>query len=815
MKLFVLVAIVVVVLAGFTSHIHRYTQKIKFNVVQRPHIDLELYGRDNEANTLSKLLLANEKLVVEVVGIAGVGKTALVLNTTDKLIKEGGFCQIYIDVSKYDSILLLLNDLVYNYDCHNDTSYTSLILNSMITYLAPTTDQRLQFWNHDLNLETLLVLDNADDLINDIEEIIVNALMTTAPAVKIVLVSKFSGRKILKRPVVSLHGLKAKACARWVSDKYPTVRNEQSVQLCNELSGVPSEVKSILEYVMHPLTSGSLDEVIAELKNKEYGKAFAYIESILGMNYEDTKEQNRAMYLLYDRLKHEHRECIWLLVELRKDGEFTKEMAKQHLPPKIDVNDCLDSLLAHSLLELMIISPTKIFKFRPYIKKFIESIGEPQADLPGTRFNARLYYGNYVFNNAKHYHIILENTSNLELAVKLGSNRQLVNSLLPLLGDKYDVLQPLFKTALAVIERHYCTPVGYSVKKNSTANILTAFDYLTKAVHCPSIHPPVLLSPPKQKLVPKPNLCLQKLKECPAILFMNKRDHKTAEALGYHNSLLIYAHPSPPWRLSLTDISLMVTVANYECVHYCKKVSLCPCGDRTLLEYGLRLFLLRNYPLSGKYFQYALQQHINGDSPCQTILKVISIIGLFSSNSDRSRGINSAETNVLMNINFDTFNYSCFLGVMNDLIAPFLKYVGHEGSHRLYKNINQTLKEEEQRCYLENKTDVERLDCDPTIRYTIGHGLLALKMTELQISSHWPQEVSEYASRDEWVCSIIRDKTTKCKEALPLFSDVRSIETNKNYRFLRDMKYFMSEQEFSKLKERAYTIPMFFQLMSV
>ena len=153
---------------------------------------------------------------------------------------------------------------------------------------------------------------------------------------------------------------------------------------------------------------------------------------------------------------------------------------------------------------------------------------------------------------------------------------------------------------------------------------------------------------------------------------------------------------------------------------------------------------------------------------------------------------------------------------MYDIIVPFLSEIDYSESQNLRKRLNSIIiRVEEERCNMEANTDEERLDCGSKIRYSVAHGVTALKMKELQDGLKWPQEITEYSSREEWVCSIIQDKTTKCKEDLPLFSQVRSIETNQNYKRLWVMKYFMDEAEFVQLFDKAKSIPRFFQLMSI
>ena len=82
-------------------------------------------------------------------------------------------------------------------------------------------------------------------------------------------------------------------------------------------------------YITHPLTLGSIDDVINELNNPDYGKAYQYLDDLWN-KYEDTHQQKKVLYLLYDRLTYEHRTCIWLLLEMKSD-KFTRNTVVQHL----------------------------------------------------------------------------------------------------------------------------------------------------------------------------------------------------------------------------------------------------------------------------------------------------------------------------------------------------------------------------------------------------------------------------------------------------------------------------------------------------
>ena len=766
--------------------------------------DLSLYGREREQRELLNAIFDEHK-AIDVVGIVGVGKTTLVQNTTNILVEKCGYCAICIDISEHADILAVTTDLVHNHQCM--TSYQSLMLTFDEWYYG--SDKSLHSWLKYLLPHTILILDNIEAMINKIDQnIIVPFINSVAQSITVIQVSRYSNKNYLMRPVIQLKGMNPEMCAHWISSAYKLITFEAGMTLCNELGGVPHDVKSIAVYATHPLTAGSIHDVVAELKSNEYGHPFMYLESILGANYKDTEQRNKAMYFLYDHLNDDHRICIWLLVEVIGSQKFTRDLAREHLiTANISVDDCLDALLLHSFLETTL-GTQKTFKFRSYVIKFIEYLGKPLKDPKNSDIRRKHVLRNYMHNHTKAKFLELERTQNLSLAVDIGSNQELVNSFLPIIGNEYE-LKPLFKMAYKVIQEHYCLPS--SVFNNSNAKALLAFSYLTKALHCPLFHAPAFLMPARPKFV-QSNSCLQELIGCSMIVSVKDMQYETAEALGYYNSLLIYAYDSRsvPWQLYLTDLSYIVVVADHECVHYCKNIDFCLCGKNSSIENGLRQFLLKNSVRSVQLFEATLNELSNNHHQCQAVLKLIAIAGIYASESNDSMEFTGYHhyLNDLHNVNM-----TCYLGVFNDLILPFLLEIKHEMVNDLMEQLSKLEQQEESICNKES-TRKEKIDCLPRTRYTAAKGVTALKMIELQKRLKWPKEVTEYDSREEWVCAIMRDKITKCKEDLPLFSLVSSLEAEINKRKLHIMKEFMEIEEFEKLEEDVKSIPHFLELMS-
>ena len=472
-----------------------------------PTLDTVLYGREKEHQMLLEKILAKKHQVIEIIGFVGVGKTALVLNTTDMLVKKYNYCPIYIELPRnatVDISSLIIHKLSQR-DCMATNEGWTLTLSSayyVIFKMFLNSHQQFHYWYNRLQPNTILVFDNADQILEDIEIRIIEPLLDhKSKSIVVLLIAHGSKREYLKRPVIPLSGIPLRECTTWIISKYQQVSLIEGEHLCQELGGVPSDVIDAVELVLNPLSSQSTYDVITGLKSPEYGGGFRYLESILGRHFKDTKGRNIAKYIRYNRLSFAHRECIWLLVEISEKGEFTKEKAEKHLEQNVD--SCIDSLLRNSFLNMLQTVPHKNFQFPQYIIKFVQSIGQPTPDIEDVRGKVWTFYGNYVKYNAGSLYSELMTTRSLQLAIEIGSDRELVNSLVPLLGEKFN-LRPLFKMALEVIEEYYCTPKGM-YNSSISKPLLLAFSYLTKAVHCPSIHPPSMLSS-KLNFVPKPKL---------------------------------------------------------------------------------------------------------------------------------------------------------------------------------------------------------------------------------------------------------------------------------------------------------------------
>ena len=92
----------------------------------------------------------------------------------------------------------------------------------------------------------------------------------------------------------------------------------------------------------------------------------------------------------------------------------------------------------------------------------------------------------------------LEDTKDLELAIKIGSNQNITNNLLPLLSQSFNIT-PLLYSASTVIEAR-CSdgkiPLLHSV---NISDMIYAIGYLYRALFCPAVNTINLLRDPNYR----------------------------------------------------------------------------------------------------------------------------------------------------------------------------------------------------------------------------------------------------------------------------------------------------------------------------
>ena len=789
------------------------------------HESQKLYGREK---TLDDLQNAVQKfLFVSVCGAPGVGKSALVQNGA-KIFQNHNYTVLHIDM--LDSSTNMSNLIRF--------LYTSFDQVESAANERKSNDQRIEQWLKIVaSFEpAILILDNLDcewTVHDTLHDLLIQPLLklNIASKLKVVATSLCCfEQKDLHHKKIPLWGIDDGSCADWISTNYINISYSNSKQLCYILDGIPLAVKIVAAFITDPSRSYAYtaENVIQKLNSSEFGNFFKYLVESKIIS-EGTSLFN-SLFLVYNNtLEIKHRHCIFQLSIIASMSHYrlSHEDIMSYFQSEDEdfTNECIEKLLMLSLMEKVPHSGQHLYQFNKSVMKFIQWLEEPKVNDTFKQM-ARRVWGNVIQQFINERRIILNEKRSIQLATEIGSNKRLVNSLLPLFGKNY-VLMPLFEHALNIIKEQFCQKgIWYTA-----SDLIFAYSYLTRVVYCPEYHPTALLMnvSDDQATVASSNLCsdtcFRKLMYCSEKLELLYKsvpnDIKVAEAFAHYSAFLMLARCNhsdmeTKWKPFLFDLAMIITTANSECERYCNRIRTCSCGSQSHIELGLSKFLTNERNLSKHHLQEALVPQTTHESAheyqhCRTILKTLAIMTIHIQSGSGGH-VDSGKYFQRIDINYSQVDPTCFLGVLEDIILPFLRKV-----HPKQDSI-KTL--EEKHGELMDKKSSQNGNCDAysSIRYARYSGLTALKLPQLQEELGWPNKI-EWRPREGWVCSIIKDKTRKCQLQdsirLPLFDQVKSKETELNDKIFFSLKYLMDEEEFAKWDEKVQKIPWFYQLMSI
>ena len=766
---------------------------------------IELYGRNVSEDEISHTI--HESSLVTVCGIPGVGKSVLVRNALLTL-KQKGYCILYLDVSTHKNVADLEESMYSKCNCLSNV-FTSMMQLPKLYKLSH--DDEVVNWGNSLNQNTIVFLDNLDwkrdvrfeNLHNNIIAPLISKKLTGS--LKVVITSRHClSFNTPRHKILPISAIDDSSCAQWISAKYPrAIRYVEGKQLCHSLGSVPKAVEHVANFIAHPMTTLSIGEVLSKLNSSEYHSMFFFGE--LPVNGEDTNLV-RALELVYTNLETDYKRCMFLLCEIPASNLSRKSIIN-YLQDKDEgfADRCLKKLLTLSFIEkASSLTRTQYYKINSFIRKYVQWCGPPKPD-QSLRIMMKNFWGNYVQDRFRQFQKILTKEQNVQLAITIGSNKMLVNSLLPLLGEKFNFMS-LFNRSLKVIVEQCCYgDVKECFRGKDMSDVIMAYSYLTKAVYCPYIHPvsmfnlinsnTTLLSPHSQC-----GECSNKLQRCGRKFERHLKESNNSyapEAFGYYNALLITAAcDSPRWQLWLYDLAMIITTATSQCSRSCNEHGTCLCGQQSSLELAVYNLLLHDYESVKQYSEAELIE-VPNDETCQTILRLLSIIVQHVTNEKLANSLKNSSQQLLVEVDalIDQLVPTCYLGITNDIILPFLDEVCQTKSKQKIARLH-----EKQKKLIETHC-VESIDEHPLIRYAEFPGVSALKTKKLQ--RQWTEKVEWTDVRGTWVCSVIKDKTKKCQDSfnLPLLSQIKQIETEAGWKIFQSLEFVMEDVEFQQWKE--------------
>lgn len=777
---------------------------------------IQVFGRNAEIQNFTRALLNQTLKVIVVTGPPGIGKSSVVLNATKALQSKHDLCVVYIDCLEVDSEEYcesessVLKYMVENQDGYILNLYPCIThLRNLLQYLKPFSKFTMHLWQQYLNANTVLILDNTDS---------VPKLLLKHPLVggnlKIILVSRYSIRIPSEKSLqyhLKIPNLRKHDCIMFVMTTFSGLMNVSSARdLCIALDGIPLAVNLTANYLQNDDSTCNVTCILGLLKSSEYNQAFAAYERLVDTPFQELDENLslvKALCVIFDKLKQEYQQCAVRLSEVRFG--FTLEEVQsfyQDLESVTFPNECIETLHRYSLLQ----EQSRKYRFLPFIKKFIHwykpVVFEGRNPKSFTKFWS---------NHFKYYVKILHQQLAQEdvfTAVTIGSNRQLVNSLLPLIDDFS--MKNLFKSALKVIFKYCCSSLSIIFDCFSIdARFVYAYSRLTKAIHCPMMQADaVLLNSIKGNTKNDPRLssCQRELLKCEKQLHHNwislklftDTDSSLADdsdamidAHGYYNLLLMSTmKDSVPWILSLIDLSgFLTSIQRSFLLQHSQHMH----STAISVVNGLKYFALNDIKESEYYLTSAIAD-LHDDQGCQSVLRLIAIGALYKTCSHQSC---EKIKEYLYDMALNNLTLECYLGVTNDIIIPFLndsqKYFTISASvASLKQRFFAQLKEEKGKCQKEDVGTISRFDCFPLNRY---RGIQARRLLRTR-AKDIEKILNIYSSSGPaWLCSTIQDKTTKCNgEWPPLGAQYMSDYDELYHQYFGYLKWFMDDDEFLK-----------------
>ena len=778
------------------------TTIIGLNVNKTIHV----FGRDNETESLTQIFINPSVRIIQVTGLPGIGKTYVVKNTVSKLssMPDCDLCIIYIDCYEMEGACYdektLFKTIVNRHDGSILDTYPCLGYTvNILRFIKSSSDILFTRWIENLTKNTVLIMDNVNDTMTPVTHII-NTVKKHGTSIKIVMVSQskiaIPHDEESEQHHLRITTLQTKYCKDWIKTRYKHMFNaSSSKRLCKALDSYPLAVKLAASYLVeeNSLDVTTLIDMLTSSNDQRYNSYEQHIEDHFKDSEPFKLKLLKILREIINSLNSDVRKCA---LRLSEDVSFTETEAeayyKNHKGPRFD-QICIRDLYRYSLVHKY----SQKYMFIPFIKDFLhfyKPVIQEENDPESYKQFWTNYYRHYM---EKLQHRLLQN--DLDLAIKLGSDMRLVNSLLPLI-EGFPLIT-LFTTALEVVSKHIncwnsnntSWPIVYAPK------LLFACGRLTKAVHCPMMHTSTVLTNDSiQNTSDSEALqrCQVELSSCENHIFRfitfdttfvnSDYVRSLIEAHGYINMLLMSTmRDKVPWKLSLRDLAVFLTSLHSH--SYTDT-------NTSAIVTGLKYYVMKDSFESDHFLTDALNS-LSDDSGCQTVLKLILIGAIYSETECSAKTCEAFKQHFQM-INLTSLKLNCYLGVMNDIILPFLNETQKQFNmvsivDMLKLRFNKLLNKEKKHCPKEGRAS---FDCFPLNRFRGIQASRMIRTQKVNMSS---------VSSSEWLCLALRDVTTKCNDRWPSLTTQYDTDYKQIYsEYLVSLRLFLDDEKFEGWKKK-------------
>ena len=675
--------------------------------------------------------------VVNIYGPPGIGKSELAIHIGRHIMLKERSNVYYIDLNKTDSIFSLSDNLSW--------------------YLYEP--EQIQ----------LLILDNADHYWSDKK--LMSVLSKYVNKLNILITSRkqVTFTHEVNSKSIPLNKLTVNDCISLIVSVLASV-HEHANQICLQFNNIPQAVLLAIGPIKHNQIRATSQELLSDYQNQQLNLFMPLDQSING------SASFIAAAFLWN-IKNLVSDCHWYLVQ-SVDGSSLDKLVLSGQGNKWKY--CIKEFIGHSLL---LIDEAKQYHFKPYTKELVKlmkngsQIIQVKTHTGTVEFWER--FSAYYMDTLVH---LLEDTDDLELAIKIGSNQNISNNLLPLLSKSFDVT-PLLYCASRIIEVQCSNPFFHTVLNAS--DMIYAIGYLRKALYCPAVNTIRLLRDPNYRsgsacvqCLDKINLCLQLVNT----LYEEAAGNTAAmEARAFYYRLFgtnakICKHQ---WDYSghLIDLANIVSFAKrkYESKFQNSNVV-------TDIEVGLETYSHMRIAETKRLMLSVLKQTFENDQ-CSFAIKVIAIMVLHtlqvSEHFEEDFNDIVSLHKQLSSLTIDTANTTCFASTYRELFIPFLKSVG--------QNTSKLEQSQEELEHFFNKTcHAQNLWVGHCYRrrYDLSHGMFLFTADELT-----SELLIVFAHLQEpLLCSLLRDIALDCPSPFPPPELVTSAREARTKRLIEDLK---------------------------
>jgi len=347
----VLLVAILVVASGvyFQTTLWEFVESFRvFRSRTLPYISGTFVGRETEVNDILQLLDFSESdtRMVSIDGPPGFGKSTLAIRVGHQMVRKGTNV-LYINMLEVFSMQVLAEKVCKGAD---------IVIKKSVRI------ERMYLWARDLSYNTLLILDNCDDLLqtqkDDVQRVI-QTVVESSPIIKVLMTSRYKATLLDDSDRYTLRELSHQSACQLLDTTVKGTKLDSDTReaIANLTGNVPLALRVIGSLLSQP-DPPSPDTIIRELKQ----------QPIKVLSPEELPAHHQvyaSIYLSYQYLHQSDQLCGQFLAQF--PGSFD-EIAAINIMPNSTYWYCLPELVQRSLLGYN--QRTEHYEFHRLIKEF-------------------------------------------------------------------------------------------------------------------------------------------------------------------------------------------------------------------------------------------------------------------------------------------------------------------------------------------------------------------------------------------------------------------------------------------------------------